>query len=61
MVAKDIDVATAAKGHATAGPQDGEFVGLAGFHDVEAYILWDLEGMDLVITVQDFYSDQACF
>ena len=61
MVAKDIDMATAAKCHASAGSQDREFVGLAGFHDIEAYIRRDLEGMDLVIAVQDFYSDQACF
>jgi len=61
MVAKDIDMATATKSHTSAGSQDGEFVGLTGFHDIEANILRDLEGMDLVITVQDFYSDQACF
>ena len=34
MVAKDIDMATAAKCHASAGSQDGELVGLAGFHDI---------------------------
>jgi hypothetical protein len=61
LVAEDIDMATAAERQTTAGTQDGEFVGLAGFHDIEADIRWDLEGVDLVIAVQDFYSDQVCF
>ena len=51
----------AAEGHTAAGTEDGEFIGLAGFHDIEADVRGDLEGVDLVIAVQDFYSDQACF
>lgn len=53
-VIEDVDVAAAAEGHTAARTEDGEFVGLAGFHDIEADVWWDFEMMNMIITIVDF-------
>lgn len=51
VVAEYIDVATAAEGHTSASTEDGEFVGFAGFHDIESDVRRDFEGMYDIIAV----------
>ena len=54
MITEDIDVATSAEGHTSAGTEYGQIMGLAGFHDIEPDIGGDFEVMDLVIVIDDF-------
>ena len=61
VVAEDVDVAAAAEGYASAGAEDREFVGFAGFHDIEADVRGDFEGMYDIIAVEDLDGYQTCF
>lgn len=59
MIAENVHVAASAQGHAAAGAQDGQVVGLKGFHNVEAYVCGDFEMILLVVAIHDIDADQV--